>query len=425
VPTAAVSPPIPGSSTSVAQWLELFFDLVVVAAVAVVTDGLLEDQTMHGLGLAALAYGAIWMSWISIVLYANVAEGNVKTLSVVVAMFLIALMAASPPGHAEGRANAFGIGFLVVRSIAARASLQTGRLLTSWPLLQFGGLALPWIVGLFVPGPAKYLLWGAALAGDLGLLALRGSDPVRAVAAMQARWAKARARSQGGSGGHRGEGGRDKLGQLPLRLVEADVDVEHLDERLSLFMIIVLGEVVSQIVVAASSTTWDGGTARGLLPSFCVLVGLWWLTFSHGFSAAPHQRLANLPPRFGLPMHLVSTFGIVLLAAGFGEIAHHPDDRIGSILRWIMCAGLAGHFLVAAVVGATAHAPLRWQVGWGVPGVILPLVVALVGGSLPNSVVIDLLLLTVLWAVAYGFGDKRRTTGSPAAGAVDQPPVIG
>ena len=91
--SGVVGPPVArGSETSVAQWLELFFDLVVVAAVAVITDGLLEDQTVGGFGLAALGYVAVWLSWVAVVLYANVAEGAVHTRTVVTSMFLVGLL---------------------------------------------------------------------------------------------------------------------------------------------------------------------------------------------------------------------------------------------------------------------------------------------------------------------------------------------
>ena len=41
-------------SQSTVEWLELFFDLVVVAAVAVLTEGLREDPALF-----ALLYGAV------------------------------------------------------------------------------------------------------------------------------------------------------------------------------------------------------------------------------------------------------------------------------------------------------------------------------------------------------------------------------
>jgi hypothetical protein len=61
-----------GASSKI-EWLELSFDLVAVAAVAVLTDGLREDVSWSGSVLFALLYTGIWFGWVSVVLYANVA----------------------------------------------------------------------------------------------------------------------------------------------------------------------------------------------------------------------------------------------------------------------------------------------------------------------------------------------------------------
>ncbi|MEO5710516.1 MAG: low temperature requirement protein A [Nocardioidaceae bacterium] len=74
--------------------------------------------------------------------------------------------------------------------------------------------------------------------------------------------------------------------QADLEVV--DVETAHLDERLDLFMVIVLGEAVSQLVLAGATTPWTGEFLRPAALGFLALVGLWWLTFSHGFAATPH-----------------------------------------------------------------------------------------------------------------------------------------
>lgn len=124
--------------SSTIEWLELFFDLVVVAAVAVLTEGLRENPTWAGVGLFALLYAGIWFSWVQAVLYANVAGSATRTRTIVTSMFLVAVMAATAPIHFEGRANAFAIAFVVLRMVTSRSALRTGRILQGWPLLQFG-----------------------------------------------------------------------------------------------------------------------------------------------------------------------------------------------------------------------------------------------------------------------------------------------
>lgn len=377
------------------EWLELFFDLVVVAAVAVLTDGLREDPTWAGFGLFALLYGAIWLSWVSIVLYANVAGERTRVAPVVWAMLLVAIMAASAPGHFEHRANLFAGAFLVVRAVAARGSLSTGRILASWPLLQFGGLATPWIIAMWVEPPGKFVLWGVGLAFDLVVTMLRPArSPEEQVQRVRDRMAGRR---------------RERRPEDSPDIEVVDIQAEHLDERLGLFMIIVLGEAVSQLVVAASGHAWTAELLRPALLGFLVLAGLWWLTFSYGFSAAPHTRMAELPPRFALPMHLATTFGVVCLAAGLGEMAFHPEEQLHGLLRWVMCGGVALHFLVTGAGGWASGAPYRWVLGWALPCTVVPLVAGAL--DLDNGVTTLVVLACVGWMVAYGRMARARAAG--------------
>ena len=68
----------------------------------------------------------MWFAWVSVVMYADVAAELTRVRTVVVSMFLLAVMAAASPGHVGHRANAFAAAFLLVRLFAARGSLSTG-----------------------------------------------------------------------------------------------------------------------------------------------------------------------------------------------------------------------------------------------------------------------------------------------------------
>jgi hypothetical protein len=120
-------------ATGRVEWLELFFDLVVVAAVAVLSESLREDATYRELGLFLISYGAVWFAWVSVVMYADVAGELTRVRTIIVSMFLLAVMAAAAPGAFEARANVFAAAFVLVRVFAARDSLRTGRLMTAWP----------------------------------------------------------------------------------------------------------------------------------------------------------------------------------------------------------------------------------------------------------------------------------------------------
>ena len=166
--------------------------------------------------------------------------------------------------------------------------------------------------------PIKYWLWAAGLVFGLLVTVLRGdSDTRRQLDRLTARFDNPDAKQR-----KRGSSKQDS----DFHLVTVDIDTTHLDERLGVFVIIVLGEAVSQLVLAAATTGWTHAFVATVTIGFLILVGLWWITFSYGFAAAPHTRLASMPPRYGLPLHLLSTVGIVCLAAGLGELARAADE---------------------------------------------------------------------------------------------------
>jgi len=399
-------------------WLELFLDLVVVAAIAVLASGLEEDPSLVGVGMFFLLFGAIWLTWITVVMYANVARLGTRTAPMVAAMFLIAVMAASAPTHFEERANFFAAGFLITRAIVSKSSMRTGRILTDWPLLQFSGLAVVWVAAMWVPAPWKYWMWAFGLVTDLLLTLMTGQmDPDRAVSEMNRRMERADRRNREGrrraeARGARRRGRRTGDG---LSLVAVDVNTSHLDDRLGTFIIIVLGEAVSQLVLAAATTNWHReGFEATVIVAFLTLVGLWWLTFSYGFTAAPHTRLAMLPPRFGLPLHLLTTAGIVCLASGLGVVSRAPGGVLPTGLRWVMCAGLAVYFLATGVAGLAGGASWKWLAFWAGPCVVVPIGLAAFGGALSNQATVVVLFAVVAWQLLYGRGailrDSRRTT---------------
>lgn len=403
--TTAPAPQQESGSGEPISWLELFFDLVVIAGIAVLSEALREDPTWGGLGMYLLLFGALWMTWVSVVLYADVAGAKTRVRSVLIAMFLVALMAATAPSHFEARANVFAVAFLLVRAMIARQSLATGRLVASWPLLQFGGFSLPWVVAMWVDSPAKYWLWALGLVLDLAMVVFRGEEMVTRQLD-QAKQFQSTVETSGRPtrpGGRAGGGRRGAHAERMLGLTHVEINREHLEERLGTFMIIVLGEAVTQLVVAAARTPWTNQFITVVVAGFLVLVGLWQLTFSFGFASAPHTRLATMPARFGLPMHLLSTLGILLLAAGLAELAGAPDDRLHGMMLGVTCGGLALFFLISLVGGLTARAPRLWLLGWALPCTLYPIALALLGAHLSGVALTWLLLVPVAWQCLYAW----------------------
>ena len=196
------------------------------------------------------------------------------------------------------------------------------------------------------------------------------------------------------------------------------MNVAHLDERLGVFMIIVLGEAVSQVVLAASGRPLGLVLPRGAGAAFLLLVGLWWLTFQYGFAASPESALARMPPRFGLPLHYLTSAGIVFIASGLGPAVSEPTQVLQDGPRWLAAGGLTGYFLATAVAALLIGASMHWLFGWALPSIVLPLLVGAFGGRIAGWGVAALLLAAVVWQVSYGWIQTRpwrRRTAVPVA----------
>lgn len=380
-----------------ASWLELFFDLVVVVAVAQLAHRLLHP-TWADLVLFVLLYYAVWSIWTSFTLYANVTADKARVRAMLIGMFGIAVMAAAAPDVAHaipgvGTHDAwFTAAYLVCRTSASRSLQGAGAVMTSWPAAQLGAGLAPWIVSLWVDGPWRYALWGLGILIDLAFTVHQSRNPDWLIEEMRAQVGKIKARVD------RSGRGRGHLMPMPTPAV---LHGAHLGERLGLFVIIVLGEAVMQLVVSAAGLNWNRELILAALSGFGLIVCLWWLTLHYGLSAVPEASERGLAPFVALPAHFVMTASITATAAGLGAAVHEPAAHLHDGIRWVLCGGLALYFAVSAILGVSMGAERRWLWGWALPAVVVPVVAGLAGGPLPAWGVVALLLAAALWRVRY------------------------
>ena len=74
----------------------------------------------------------------------------------------------------------------------------------------------------------------------------------------------------------------------------------------------------------------------------------------------------DLAPRIGLPLHLATTTGVLLLAVGLGEVAASGEHLHGLIL-WITCGGLALHALASGLAGLIGGTGRFWLLTCALP----------------------------------------------------------
>jgi len=291
-----------------ATWLELFFDLVFVAAVGQLANALSAHPTFpRFLGFVAL-FVPVWWLWMGFTFYANRFDTDdlPYRLLTLLAMFLVAVLSTTIGAVFHGSSTGFALAYLCARVILlvlyerARRHVPEARRLTTIFLVAFGAATGFWIASLALPAPWRYGLWGCALVLELGapLFAWR---------------------------------------QLP----QAPIHPRHIPERFGLLTLIVLGESVLGVVLGIAHVPWGTASAFAAAGGFVAAAALWWIYFEFLDETTIGARgiFGGLTYTY---MHFPIVVGLAALGAGVklavlsaGGEARYDDTG------WILCAGLA------------------------------------------------------------------------------------
>jgi low temperature requirement protein LtrA len=306
-------------------WLELFFDLVFVAAVAQVGEPLRHDYSAAGVFRFSVLFVLIWWAWIGSSVFAtrfDTDDGLQRALTFV-QMFAVAAMAANATEALDSRSSAgFAAAYALVRFVLvaqyARARrVQGARALATRYLTGHGFAAALWLISALVPAPLRFVIWIVAFAIDLG-------TPWLAV-------------------GHN---------------VEAPPDGAHLPERFGLFTIILLGEsVVAVMHGMKSQEDWSLPAATAAVLGMAMAFAIWWWYFDGTKAAADrHIRSRRDAIRFHVwsYAHLPLYLGIAVAAAGVERVVHtgaaatlHTTDAV------VLGSALGAVMLAMTVIGAS------------------------------------------------------------------------
>ena len=291
-----------------ATWLELFLDLVFVAAIAEVASTLSADPTAAGFGRFLALFLPIGWAWAGFAFYATRFDTDdlVYRLLTLLGMFAVAALASTVPHALSGGQNAFVVAYVSVRVVLlllygrVYRDLEVARGVAGWLILVFGSAVCIWLVSLAVPTPWKYVLWGVALAFEhLG--------PIRA-------W--------------------QLLRGMP-------VHPRHLPERFGLLVLIVLGEGVIGVVLGTAQVSWTVLSGAVAFGGFLTAAAIWWLYFD--FLDATSVVTRNV--RSGMTYvyaHYFIAAGIAALGVGvkLAIFSVEPGPRYDDI-GWIAAAGAA------------------------------------------------------------------------------------
>lgn len=384
-----------------ASWSELFFDLVAVAGVAAISHVLVLHRDAATLGLYAVLFLAFWLCWTTFMLYGNVAAGQTHVLRLMVGMFGLGVMAATVPevahtvldhGAESLPLNVFAIAYIATR-IYGSQSWRRGQVLVDFPVVQYSGGLLPWVVSIFIDEPWKLALWAVGVGLDLLLIVVLSGH--RMVAQFQARLTARsddrRQRRATRNGRRARPRGRDTA------ILGVSVDAEHLAERLGLFVIIVLGESVVQVVDAAAGAPYGIGLLASGLASFVLLAGMFGLSVAFGYAGLPHLRAGRIPARAALGLHCLVTGVIATVAVSLASVVEHGSEPLSGQGRWLLCGALACYFALGVTAGVLSHASdLQRTISRVVTGIVTPVLLAVFGSSLSGLVLVVCLAVVVL-----------------------------
>lgn len=355
-----------------ASRLELFFDLAYVLVVIELADTFYTDLTWRGAATFSALFVALWFSWVNFTLYANRFDTDdvVFRVAKLTATLGIAGCAAAASGATTSFSTPFVVCFLIARVVLlllhARAwyHVEEARPTIGVYLWTTAVSAALWAVSLAVGGSARWAFWAAAVVVDLvaPIVATRRRD------------------------------------RAPLHM-------EHLPERVGLFVILVLGEAVGGAVTGVHDAKWTGTSVAVAVVGFVLAAALWWnyfdITAAQGeeeLQEADEQdgqeEGAEADERHDLFVygHLPLSLGIVMAGVGLEELVLHPDDAQPSAGGWLIVGALGLYLLGSALIVGGTHR--TWRAVWPWPTLAVPLVALAV---LPFH---DSALLLVGWLAA-------------------------
>jgi low temperature requirement protein LtrA len=348
-----------GAEERHATWLELFFDLVFVLAIAQLSHELVVDHSAEGFLRFVGLFVPVWVAWQGYSFYADRFDTDdlLFRLAYFAAMLAIAVMSVLIEDVARGEASvAFAFSYVVLRSIMLALYARAWRAVPlARPLIRFYGTGyglsvLVWLASIGVDTPARYVLWGVGLAVDLSLPPLA-------------------------TGTHQ---------RVPT-------SGRHAAERWALFTMIVLGESVVVVALGTAGTEWNLASATAALLGAVSVVAVWWLYFDRQESVALRGGTPNVV--IYSYAHLPLLMGLAATSAGLALLLERAgDDTLGTGSTAAYVGGVVVFLLsLIAARWVTVTGPIRVGVSLKLGAAALLAGLIAIQGALPPLVVAGVL----------------------------------
>ncbi|OUL22249.1 low temperature requirement protein A [Nostoc sp. 106C] len=306
-----------------ATWLELFYDLIFVVAIAELAHNLSQDVSFAGVLSFIALFTPIWSCWLGATFYATLFDTDDLSdrLLTLLQMILIAALAVNVHHGLSTSAVGFAITYvgarsiLIVQFLIAKYHVPIARPLLNRYILGFSLGASFWLISLFVPAPWRFGLWA------IGLL-------VEFIAPLG-------------------------TGRFATQITP---DISHVPERLGLFTMIVLGESVAAVVRGVAQKEWIISSTGVALFGMSVAFSFWWLYFD-SIDGSPLETMKE----GRVNIFLTWLYSHLLLAMGLaatGVAVEHmifksalnvlPDNE-----RLLFCGAVTLCLVILAVINLT------------------------------------------------------------------------
>ena len=302
-----------------ASYLELFFDLVFVVAIAQLAHELVLDHSLHGFAVFGALYLPVFIAWHGFTIYADRFDTDdvVFRVAILIGMLAILALAVQIPDAAHGDSKGFAVAYVLMRSLMIGLYLRAYRHVPdARPLIvrYVAGYSLGvllWIVSLGIDTPWRYVLWGVALVWEYSLP-----------------W-------------------------LARRLFAAiPVHASHVPERFALFTIIVLGESILAVALGVAGRDWALSAVVIAALGFVDAAAIWWLYFGHGVEFRLERSAGSILVFAYAHIPLLAA----LTAVGAGvtlAIEQSSEPGLDAGTRWALASGVATYLVCLTVAQRT------------------------------------------------------------------------